>query len=136
MNLPTTTEIIEDIEFLDDWESRYQYIIDLGKALPKLPEEERLAELKVKGCQSDVWLITQQDNNVLSFRVDSDAMIVRGLLAIVMAAYNEKQPKEITEFDIDSYFQAIDLENHLSPTRGNGLRAIVGKIKAIATEAA
>lgn len=136
MNLPSTAEIIEDIEFLDDWESRYQYIIDLGKELPKLPEDERLPELKVKGCQSDVWMITQQENEKLTFRVDSDAMIVRGLLAIVMAAYNNKRPQEITEFDIDGYFSAIDLENHLSPTRGNGLRAIVGKIKAIAAQAA
>lgn len=135
MNLPSTQEIIDDIEFLDDWESRYQYIIDLGKVLPEIPESERLDELKVKGCQSDVWMITQHEGEQLQFRVYSDAMIVRGLLALVMAAFNHKTPKQILEFDIDGFFQSIDLERHLSPTRGNGLKAIVGKIQATAANA-
>lgn len=132
MNLPSTSDIIEDIEFLDDWESRYQYIIDLGKALPKLEEHERLPEFKVKGCQSDVWLIDESNGDTLSFRTDSDAVIVRGLLALVLAAYQSKTAKGIIEFDIDGYFQSLDLERHISPTRGNGLRAIVAKIRSIA----
>lgn len=135
MNLPSVQEIIDDIEFLDDWESRYQYIIDLGKQLPEMPEADRLPELKVKGCQSDVWLITQTEGDTLHFRVYSDAMIVKGLLALVMAAYNHKTAAEITAFDIDGFFQAIDLEKHLSPTRGNGLKAIVAKIQTTAAHA-
>ncbi len=135
MNLPSTQEIVDDIDFLDDWESRYQYIIDLGKALPKIDEDERLPELKVKGCQSDVWLIVDTTGKKMTFRVDSDAVIVRGLLGLVMAAYNNKTPAEITAFDIDGYFSALDLERHLSPTRGNGLRAIVGKIQYLASMA-
>ena len=133
MKLPSPNDIVEDIEFLDDWESRYQYIIDLGKALPKLDESERQPEYKVKGCQSDVWLIDESKGDVLAFRTDSDALIVRGLLALVLAAYNEKKPEDILAFDIDAYFQSLDLENHISPTRGNGLRAIVGQIKTLAS---
>lgn len=133
MNLPAPTEIIDDITFLDDWEERYRYIIDLGKALPKLPEEARRDEFKVKGCQSDVWLYPAADGEVLTFQVDSDAVIVRGLLALVMAAYNEKTAAAILAFDIDGFFQALDLEKHISPTRGNGLRAIVGKIREYAS---
>lgn len=133
MNLPSTDEIVADIDFLDDWEQRYQYIIDLGKALPTIPEAERLPELKVKGCQSDVWLIADTSTEQMTFRVDSDAIIVRGLLGLVMAAYNNKTAADIVAFDIDGYFTALDLERHLSPTRGNGLRAIVSKIQHLAS---
>ena len=134
MNL-TTTEIIEDLDFFDDWEERYKYIIDLGKELPPFEEQFRLDANLVKGCQSSVWLHSERDNNVFRFSVDSDAIIVRGLLALVLAAFDEKTAAQITDFDIDGYFAEIDLENHLSPTRGNGLRAIVAKIKALAAAA-
>jgi cysteine desulfuration protein SufE len=91
----------------------------------------------VKGCQSNVWIqpgSTQdaEKGEVLVFSVDSDAVIVRGLLGLVMAAYNEKTPAEVLAFDIDGYFSELDLERHLSPTRGNGLRSIVGRVQAIA----
>ncbi|WP_290653690.1 SufE family protein [Idiomarina sp.] len=131
-NLPSTEEIIDDLEFLDDWEQRYQYIIDLGKALPGLPEEQHRDEYRVRGCQSNVWLISEQKDGKLLFHVDSDAVIVQGLLTLVMAAYDDKTPAQILEFDIDGYFNRLDLENHITPTRGNGLRAIVGKIQDIA----
>ncbi|MGM0481507.1 MAG: SufE family protein [Pseudomonadota bacterium] len=132
MSLPTTDEILEDLEFLDDWEQRYQYIIDLGKALPGLPEDQRKEEYLVPGCQSSVWLVSQRKDDKLHFQVDSDAVIVQGLLTLVMAAYQDKTPAEIVAFDIDRYFNQLDLENHITPTRGNGLRAIVGKIQATA----
>ncbi|MEL7400355.1 MAG: SufE family protein [Pseudomonadota bacterium] len=130
--LPTTEEILEDIEFFDDWEERYKYIIDLGKALGPFPEELHTPERLVKGCQSNVWIEVKSEAGVLNFIVDSDAVIVRGLLAVVMAAFNRKTPQQILAFDIDGYFADLDLENHLSPTRGNGLRSIVARIKAIA----
>lgn len=130
--LPTTEEILEDIEFFDDWEERYKYIIDLGKALESFPEELHTPERLVKGCQSNVWIEVKSEAGVLNFIVDSDAVIVRGLLAVVMAAFNRKTPQQILAFDIDGYFADLDLENHLSPTRGNGLRSIVARIKAIA----
>ena len=135
MALPTTEEILEDIEFFDDWEERYKYIIDLGKALAPMDEALRTQERLVKGCQSNVWIDVRLDDKQLSFVVDSDAIIVRGLLALVMAAYGGKTAAEISAFDIDGYFQALDLERHLSPTRGNGLRAIVGRIQGIAKAA-
>ena len=136
MSLPSSEEIIEDLAFFDDWEQRYQYIIDLGKALPRLQDEQKTPERLVKGCQSSVWLVTSIDAGKLHFDADSDAVIVHGLLALVMAAYNDKTPQQILDFDIDGYFEALDLERHISPTRGNGLRAIVGKIQTLAKQTA
>ena len=133
--LPSTDEILEDIEFFDDWEERYKYIIDLGKGLAPMAERLCTQERLVKGCQSNVWIEVDRDGDVLTFLVSSDAIIVKGLLAVVMAAFDRKTPAQILDFDIDGYFQSLDLENHLSPTRGNGLRSIVAKIKAIAQAA-
>ena len=132
MSLPSSEEIIEDLAFFDDWEQRYQYIIDLGKALPRLQDEQKTPERLVKGCQSSVWLVTSVDEGKLHFDADSDAVIVHGLLALVMAAYNDKTPQQILDFDIDGYFEALDLERHISPTRGNGL----GKIQTLAKQTA
>ncbi|UAA40548.1 SufE family protein [Paraneptunicella aestuarii] len=132
MNLPTTDEILDDLSFFDSWEERYKYIIDLGKALPAFPQELQTPERLVKGCQSNVWLEVDRDGDVLTFLVDSDAIIVKGLLVLVLAAYNNKTPQEIVDFDIEDYFTQLDLERHISPTRGNGLKAIVAKINAIA----
>ena len=132
MQLPSSEEIIDDLAFFDDWEQRYQYIIDLGKSIPGLPEDAKSPDRLVKGCQSSVWLIESYDGNKITFDVDSDAVIVQGLLALVLAAYNDKTPADILAFDIDGYFEALDLERHITPTRGNGLRAIVGKIQQLA----
>lgn len=132
MIFPSTDEILDDLAFFDDWEERYKYIIDLGKDLPSMDESLHTPERMVKGCQSNVWLDVQPDGNKLEFAVDSDAHIVRGLLVLVLAAYNGKSASDILSFDIDEYFQQLDLERHLSPTRGNGLKAIVARIQAIA----
>lgn len=132
MSLPTTETILDDLAFFDSWEERYKYIIDLGKELPAFPAELQTPERLVKGCQSNVWLEIEGNKEKLSFLVDSDAVIVKGLLVLVLAAYNEKSPKDILTFDIDAYFNQLDLERHISPTRGNGLRAIVAKIRTIA----
>ena len=135
MQIPSVEDIVADLSFFDDWEQRYQYIIDLGKALPPMPESLHTPERLVKGCQSNVWIEVGEEAGKLQFLVDSDAHIVRGLLVLVMAAYNNKTPAEILAFDIDKYFLALDLEGHLSPTRGNGLRAMVARIQAIAKAA-
>ena len=132
MPLPTTNEIIEDLEFFDDWEERYKYIIDLGEHMPKMPAELQTHARLVKGCQSNVWIDVSLDHDKLHFQVDSDAIIVRGLLALVMAAYNDKTTEQIRAFNINEYFKKLDLEQHISPTRGNGLRAIVAKIQGFA----
>jgi cysteine desulfuration protein SufE len=135
MALPSSNDIIDDLSFFDDWEQRYEYIIDLGKQLPRLSEEQKTNERRVKGCQSSVWLVVSQNGDALHFDVDSDAIIVQGLLALVLAAYQEKSAKAILDFDIDAYFTQLDLERHITPTRGNGLRAIVSKIKQAAESA-
>jgi cysteine desulfuration protein SufE len=134
MALPSSEDIVDDLAFFDDWEQRYEYIIDLGKQIPGLSEEKRTPERLVKGCQSNVWLLVNDDNEKLHFEVDSDAVIVQGLLALVLAAYQDKSAPEIVAFDIDKYFTDLDLERHITPTRGNGLRAIVGKIREAATQ--
>ncbi len=132
MSLPSTQDIVDDLAFFDDWEQRYQYIIDLGKSIHGLPEDAKTPDKLVKGCQSSVWLESRVENGLVKFSVDSDAVIVQGLLALVMAAYNNKTPKQILDFDIDEYFTELDLERHITPTRGNGLRAIVAKIQELA----
>lgn len=130
----TSDMLVEDLSFFDDWEERYRYIIDLGKKLPPLPAEHKTEENFLHGCQSQVWIIHRYDpaSNTLYFDVDSDAFIVRGLLAMVLAAYNGKTPADILAFDIEGYFNQTSLIKHLSPTRGNGLKAMVKKIQAIA----
>jgi cysteine desulfuration protein SufE len=135
MPLPTTEQILEDLEFFDDWEERYKYLIDLGEEMPKMPAQMQTPERIVKGCQSNVWIDVQPAGDKLTFSVDSDAIIVRGLLALVMAAFDNKTAAQILDFDIQHYFVQLDLEQHISPTRGNGLRAIVAKIQQIARAA-
>jgi cysteine desulfuration protein SufE len=135
MSTVTTQEILDDLAFFDDWEERYKYIIELGRELPAFDEALQTPSRLVKGCQSNVWLDVDVTDQHLRFRVTSDAIIVRGLLALVLAAFNNRTAAQITGFDMENYFQQLDLQQHLSPTRGNGLRAIVAKIQAIAAAA-
>ena len=130
----TSDDILEDLEFFDDWEDRYRYLIDLGKKLPAMPEDEKTDANFVHGCQSQVWISSKFDaaDNALCFLVDSDAHIVRGLAAMVMAAFNHRTPQQIIDFDVDEYFGKTQLIQHLSPTRGNGLKSMVAKIRAAA----
>jgi len=129
--MTTTDDIVETLSFFDSWEDRYRYMIDLGKEIPAMPIEIRTQDKIVPGCQSQVWIDYKLENDRFVFQVDSDALIVKGLLAIVMAAYNHKSANEILAFDIENYFLKLDLIKHLSPTRGNGLKAMVEKIKLI-----
>ena len=130
----TVEDIRDGFELLDDWEERYAYIIDLGKKLPSFPDEERREENYVHGCQSQVWLLHHIDpqSGRLYLLIDSDAMIVRGLAAIIMTAFNGRTPAELLKVDVEGIFEDLDLMRHISPTRGNGLRAMVGKIQNIA----
>ena len=125
-------DILEALDFFDSWEDRYKYIIDLGKELPPMDQAQRTEEHLVRGCQSQVWLVPKHDADKLYFEADSDAFIVKGLLGVVLAAYNAKTPAQITAFGIDAYFEQLNLLKHLSSTRGNGLQAMVKKIQAIA----
>ena len=132
----TQEDLIEDLEFFDSWEDRYRYIIDLGKKLPPMPDELKTDANFVHGCQSQVWIhgSYNEANNCIDFLVESDAHIVRGLAAMVMAAFNHQSPRAILDFDVDSYFEQTQLIQHLSPTRGNGLKSMVGKIRQLAEQ--
>lgn len=131
----SSDDILDTLGFFDSWEDRYKYIIDLGKELPEMPPALHTEDRLVRGCQSQVWIDTRVRDGRLQLAVDSDAFIVKGLLAVVLAAYNNKPPAEVLAFDIDAYFEQLDLLRHLSPTRGNGLRAMVQRIQDIAREA-
>ena len=134
----TLEDVLDGFEFLDDWEERYAFIIDLVMQLPAFPDDERREENYVHGCQSQVWLIHHYDeqSGKLYLLIDSDAIIVRGLAAIILVALNGKTPRDLLATDIDELFEQLDLFRHISPTRGNGLRAMVGKIRDIAAETA
>lgn len=129
----TVEDILDTLGFFDAWEERYKYIIDLGKELPDMDASKKVDENIVRGCQSQVWIDSAEIDGKLFFDVDSDAFIVKGLLGLVMAAYNAKSPKEIKAFDIESYFEELSLIKHLSATRGNGIRAMVKRINDIAS---
>jgi cysteine desulfuration protein SufE len=132
----SSDDILDTLGFFDSWEDRYKYIIDLGKDLPPMPAELHTQDRLVRGCQSMVWIDTRMQDGRLQLAVDSDAFIVKGLLGLVLAAYNNKSPADILAFDIDAYFEQLDLLRHLSSTRGNGLRAMVQRIQEIARDAA
>lgn len=130
-------EICEAFGFFDSWEDKYRFVIDLGKELPDMDPALKTDERLVRGCQSQVWLDARldPDTGTLNLQLDSDAHIVRGLIAIVLAAYDHRTPQEILEFDMGGLFEELDLLSHLSATRGNGLRAMVETIEAIARDA-
>ena len=128
----SSDDIIDALGFFDTWEERYKYIIDLGRELPPLDPALHTDDRLVRGCQSQVWIETQVEGGRVQLSVDSDAFIVKGLLGVVLAAYNNKTPGEILDFDIDTYFERLDLIHHLTPTRSNGLRAMVRRIREIA----
>ena len=132
----TTEDVRDGFELLDDWEERYGYIMDLGRKLPSFPEAEKREENYVHGCQSQVWLIHWKDpeSGRLYLLIDSDAMIVRGLAAIIMIALNGRTPDDLLAVDIEGLFEELDLMRHISPTRGNGLRAMVETIRQTAQQ--
>ena len=135
----TVDELVENFSLFDDWEDRYAYVIDLGKKLEPMDEAEKTEETKVKGCMSQVWLVhdpvaTDNGDTRLHFRADSDAFIVRGLIAVLMELYNDRRPSEILETDAVETLGRLGLSNHLSPNRRNGFVAMVDRIKAIAAD--
>jgi cysteine desulfuration protein SufE len=125
----TSDDIVENLAFFDSWEDRYRYIIDLGRELPALDPALHTEDRLVRGCQSQVWVDVSEQQGKLHLAVDSDAFIVKGLLAVLLAAYNQRSPAEALAFDADAYFEQLGLMQHLSPTRGNGMRAMVARIR-------
>ena len=128
-------DIVSNFEMLDDWEDRYRYVIELGRELPPLPDDERTEENRVHGCVSQVWLaksltVGADGRAQLSYRGDSDAHIVRGLVAILFAIFSGKSADEIVNTDVQAILQKLGLNEHLTPQRSNGLASMVRRIKA------
>lgn len=130
-------DLVENFEYLDDWEERYRYVIELGKALEPLDEARKTDETKVDGCVSRVWIdsrtVTDGTETRIEFDGDSDAHIVRGLIAILHTMLSGKPARDIVEMDVARELQRLDLSAHLSPQRSNGLGAMVDRIKSVAT---
>lgn len=128
-------DLIEEFQFFDNWMDRYQYIIDLGRRLPDFPESERTEANRIKGCQSQVWFVADQSGDRIRFRAISDAAIVSGLIAMLLRIYSDRKPADIIETPAD-FVSALQLEQHLSPTRSNGLASMLKSIRSHAESAA
>jgi cysteine desulfuration protein SufE len=140
MNVPSATvdSLLEDFSFLDDWEDRYRYVIELGRTLPPLSDSERSETNKVRGCASQVWMVSEAERGadpVLHFRGDSDAHIVRGLIALLLALYSGRPAREIVAADPENALGQFGLREHLTAQRSNGLSAMVGRMRADAQAA-
>ena len=128
-------DMIDDFAFLTDWEDRYTHVIDMGKALGSMSPSEKIDSNKVKGCVSQVWLATDydEDTQTLTFRGDSDAHIVKGLVAVILTVYNGRTAAEILEIEPKPILDQLGLAEHLSPQRSNGLKAMIERIRIIAS---
>lgn len=125
------TELIEEFSLFDNWMDRYQYIIDMGKQLPAFPDDLKSDATKIQGCQSNVWIHPQRQGDALHFEATSDAAIVSGLIAVLMRIYNDRTPQEILE-TTPRFLGDLGLDKHLSPTRSNGLHAMLSRIYSVA----
>lgn len=128
MATPQFEDIAETFDFLDDWEDRYRHVIDMGKEMPDLEEALRVPATKVDGCASQVWLVPQINDGIFSFRGESDAMIVRGLVAILAALYNGLPVADVPKVDAHAELARLGLHDHLSAQRSNGVRAMIARI--------
>lgn len=128
-------EIAETFEFLDDWEDRYRHVIDMGKAIPPMDDALKVPATKVDGCASQVWIQPAISDDTFTFQGDSDAMIVKGLIAVLMALYNGVAVQEVGRIDAPAELGRLGLHDHLSAQRSNGVRAMVERIRAVAAAA-
>jgi len=124
-------EIIDEFSMFDDWMERYEYIIELGKSLPIIEEKNKLDENLIKGCQSKVWLFSELDNDIIKFSADSDAILTKGIVALLLRVYSNQKPADILTAKTD-FIDEIGLKEHLSPTRANGLVSMIKYIKMYA----
>lgn len=124
-------EIIDEFSMFDDWEERYQYMIDLGKTLPLIDEQYKTDEFIIKGCQSKVWVHADLVDNYVVFTADSDAIITKGIIAILIRVFSNQHPNDIIKADTD-FIDKIGLKEHLSPTRANGLVSMIKQLKMYA----
>ena len=128
-------EIVEEVSYFGDWTERYQYLIDLGRRLATFPEAWKTEDHRLQGCQSQVWVVPEGDADALVIHATSDSTIVSGLIALALRVYSGRPAREILAAEPD-YVEAIGLKSHLSPTRSNGLAALLSKIREFATRAA
>ncbi len=131
MALKSIEEVVENFSLFDDWEDRYRYLIDLGRELPHMDEALKIDAHLVRGCTSRVWLVPHIKDGALHFEADSDAHIVRGLVALLMAAYQGRSLEEVRAINIDVAFKEIGMDQHLSANRRSGFYAMVEKIKSL-----
>ncbi|QBF32106.1 SufE family protein [Thalassococcus sp. S3] len=136
MASPAFEEIVEDFEFLDDWEDRYRYVIEKGKAMDPLEDALKVPATKVDGCASQVWLHPVIENGTFRFDGESDAMIVRGLIAVLRALYNDLPVADVSKVDARAEMARLGLNDHLSAQRSNGLRAMIERIRQTASQMA
>jgi len=132
---PTTDELLETFEDLQEWDERYDFIIDLGRELPKATPELQTQENIVEGCMSTVWMTADvaEPDGAVEIQADSDSIIVKGLIAVLLSFYHGKTASEIVESDVSDYLKQLGLNQHLSPQRRNGLFSMIKRLKAIAT---
>ena len=124
--------LIDNFSFLESWEDKYQYLIELGESLEPLDEKYKTEAFKVSGCQSQVWLVADQTDGKFYFKADSDAIIVKGIIYILEVIFNAKDTSEIKNIEVEKIFATLDLKEHLSPSRRNGMTAMVEKIRSYA----
>jgi cysteine desulfuration protein SufE len=134
--LPTLAEIEETFSLLDEWEERYAFLLDLARHMPPLPDDKKTDAYLVPGCVSKVWLVPDLVDGHLNLKADSDAQIVRGLVALMLSAYNGQTPQDVEKIDLPGAFARMGLETHLSPNRRNGFFAMIGKVQQYAKAAA
>ena len=132
---PTTEELFETFEELEEWDERYDFIIDLGRELPTLPTELQTEDNIVKGCMSTVWVVTDVegdgDSKNLNIQADSDSIIVKGLIVLLLAFYHNMSPQQVAAADVESYLGKLGLNQHLSPQRRNGLFSMVKRLRSV-----
>ena len=127
-NSITSEDIVDTLSFFDDWEERYKYIIDLGKELPGMSDDKKTDEFLLRGCQSQVWLHAEHENGKVKYTADSDAILTKGLIALMIRVLSNHKPEEIVKADM-SFIDEVGLKEHLSPTRANGLASMIKQMK-------
>jgi len=129
ITMTTLDEIVEIFELLGDWDQRYAYLTEVGENLPEIPEADKVDENKVKGCMSQVWVVAEMKQGVITFKGDCDSSIIKGVLAVLIELTNNRQLDEIERLDVDEFFERLQLDEHLSPNRHVGVYAIVDLMK-------
>ena len=132
-SLPSFDDIAADFAFIDDWDEKYRYLIDLGRQLPALAETEQNEETRVRGCASQVWLVCENEGDTIKFRGDSDAAIVKGLVALMVSLFSGQTKAAVAALDAEAKLAEIDLKEHITPQRSNGVVSMIKRIKAEAS---